>query len=98
MTHSNTLSLGGIAYKTGLSYDWLARKANRKRLYARGFPRPLNVPGRPRWNTQAVEQWIGGAPLQGSAQQATQGRKSGRTAEIISIEAGKRKLMDALAS
>lgn len=51
------LRLADIAPLIGRDYQWLARKANRRKLYARGFPRPMDVPGRPVWDAAAVRGW-----------------------------------------
>ena len=33
-------------------------RAHRAGLYASGFPRPLALPGRPRWSADAVQAWL----------------------------------------
>lgn len=51
------LDLHSAATAIGVSYDWMTRTANRNSLYARGFPRPLNRPGRKVWLASDVTAW-----------------------------------------
>lgn len=53
-------TLDDLPALTGRSYDWLARKANREKLYRVGFPRPLPGPGIPRWPADRVDHWCRG--------------------------------------
>lgn len=50
-------SMADIAALLGKSYDWFSRQKDRLTRDS-NFPAPLPVPGSPRWNARAVDQWI----------------------------------------
>jgi hypothetical protein len=52
------LSLAETAEAIGKSYDWFLR--HRQELVARGFPPPIDEPGRPRWRAWQVDAWVRG--------------------------------------
>lgn len=53
-----TYSTGELSQRLGRAPDWFYK--NKERLYAHGMPRPLPMPGHPRWNRARVEAWLAG--------------------------------------
>lgn len=59
MTAPDSLwSMAQVAAFFGHSLEWMRERANRDALYARGFPRPIDAPGHPRWDPIAIRQWL----------------------------------------
>jgi hypothetical protein len=88
------LDLRGAATAIGVSYDWITRADNCTKLYKRGFPRPLNRPGRKVWLKANVEQWRDQPPT--APQRIDQGGRP-PTSNVVSIQQGKSRLRAALA-
>ena len=83
------MDLRDVAQAIGQSYDWMTRKANRKELYKRGFPAPINRPGRKKWNAAKVRAWR-------DADTKDTPTRSNTDPKIVNLSAERKRLRDAL--